>query len=78
LSRLCREIERSEQPAHWALLSRAVSRQCASREKTSLALLRGFSGAVIGGRYIAYIGFDSPGDANRAAGIIEEAEALVV
>ena len=27
--------------------------------------MRGFSGAVVGGRYIAYIGFDSPGDAGR-------------
>lgn len=40
--------------------------------------MRGFSGAVMGDRYIAYIGFDSPGDANRAAGIIQEAEAAVV
>lgn len=39
--------------------------------------MRGFSGAVVGGRYIAYIGFDSPGDANRAARIIQEAEAVV-
>jgi hypothetical protein len=40
--------------------------------------MRGFSGAVVGNRYIAYIGFDSPGDANRAAGIIREAEAVLV
>lgn len=40
--------------------------------------MRGFSGAVVGRRYIAYIGFDSPGDANRAASIIEKAEAVVV
>jgi hypothetical protein len=39
--------------------------------------MRGFSGAVIGNRYIAYIGFDSPAEANRAAGIIEEAEAVM-
>ena len=38
--------------------------------------VRGFSGAVLGRRYIAYIGFDSPGDANRAANIIQEAEAV--
>jgi len=40
--------------------------------------MRGFSGAVLGNKYIAYIGFDTPGDANKAARIIEEAEALVV
>jgi hypothetical protein len=40
--------------------------------------MRGFSGAVVGKKYIAYIGFDSPGDANRAAGIIQEAEAVLV
>lgn len=40
--------------------------------------MRGFSGAVVGNRYIAYIGFDSPADANRAASIIQEAEAMVV
>ena len=39
--------------------------------------MRGFSGAVVGNRYIAYIGFDSPADANRAASIIEEAEAVL-
>jgi hypothetical protein len=39
--------------------------------------MRGFSGAVVGSRYIAYIGFDSPGDAKKAAGIIQEAEAVV-
>ena len=38
--------------------------------------MRGFSGAVVGRRYIAYIGFDTPGDANRAASIIREAEAV--
>jgi len=40
--------------------------------------MRGFSGAVLGNKYIAYIGFDNPGDANKAARILEEAEALVV
>ena len=39
--------------------------------------MRGFSGAVVGRKYVAYIGFDSPEDANRAAGIIREAEAVV-
>jgi len=39
--------------------------------------MRGFSGAVVGNRYIAYIGFDSPGDANRAANVIQEAEAVM-
>jgi len=39
--------------------------------------MRGFSGAVVGSRYIAYIGFDSPGDAKKAASIIQEAEAVV-
>ena len=39
--------------------------------------MRGFSGAVLGRRYIAYMGFDSPGDAEKAAGIIQEAEAMV-
>ena len=39
--------------------------------------MRGFSGAVLGGKYIAYIGFDSASDANRAASIIEEAEAVM-
>lgn len=34
--------------------------------------IRGFSVAVIGPRYIAYIGFDSPGDAERAAKILQE------
>jgi len=36
--------------------------------------IRGFSVAVIGPRYIAYIGFDSSGDAEKAAKIIQEAE----
>jgi len=36
--------------------------------------IRGFSVAVIGPRYIAYIGFDSSSDAEKAAKIIEEAE----
>lgn len=40
--------------------------------------MRGFSGAVIGDRYIAYIGFDSSADANKAAGIINEAGAELV
>lgn len=38
--------------------------------------IRGFSGAVIGRRYIAYIGFDSPVDANKAVDLIKEAEAV--
>jgi hypothetical protein len=37
--------------------------------------VRGFSVAVIGTRFIAYIGFDSPADAIKAANIIQEAEA---
>lgn len=36
--------------------------------------VRGFSAAVIGPRYIAYIGFDSPGDSRKAAHIIQEAQ----
>ncbi len=28
--------------------------------------VRGFSAAVIGGRFVAFVGFDSPGDAERA------------
>jgi len=35
--------------------------------------IRGFSVAVIGPRYIAYIGFDSSSDAEKAAEIIKEA-----
>lgn len=38
--------------------------------------MRGFSGAVIGHRYIAYIGFDSARDARRAVDIIRESEAV--
>lgn len=38
--------------------------------------IRGFSGAVIGRRFIAYIGFDTISDANRAVDLIEEAEAV--
>ena len=38
--------------------------------------IRGFSGAVIGRRFIAYIGFDTVSDANRAVDLIEEAEAV--
>lgn len=38
--------------------------------------IRGFSVAVIGPRYIAYIGFDSTADAEKAAEIIQEAEAV--
>ena len=38
--------------------------------------IRSFSAAVIGPRYIAYIGFDSPGDADRAAQILQEAESV--
>ena len=37
--------------------------------------VRGFSVAVIGTRFIAYIGFDSPANAIKAANIIQEAEA---
>jgi hypothetical protein len=40
--------------------------------------MRGFSGAVVGRRYIAYIGFDSPADAKKAASIIQEAESEAV
>ena len=36
--------------------------------------IRGFSVAVIGPRYIAYIGFDSSSDTEKAAKIIHEAE----
>ena len=36
--------------------------------------IRGFSAAVIGPRYIAYIGFDSSSDAENAARIIQETE----
>lgn len=36
--------------------------------------IRGFSVAVIGPRYIAYIGFDSTSDAEKAAKIIQKAE----
>ena len=36
--------------------------------------VRGFSVAVIGPRYIAYIGFDSSSDTEKAAKIIHEAE----
>jgi hypothetical protein len=36
--------------------------------------IRGFSVAVIGARYIAYIGFDSSSDTEKAAKIIQEAE----
>ncbi len=36
--------------------------------------MRSFSAAVIGPRYIAYIGFDSASDADRAAEILREAE----
>ena len=37
--------------------------------------IRGFSIAVIGPRYIAYIGFDSTSDAKKAADVIQEAGA---
>ncbi len=40
--------------------------------------MRGFSGAVVGRKYVAYIGFDSPSDADRAANIIQEAEAVLI
>ena len=36
--------------------------------------MRSFSAAVIGSRYIAYIGFDSSSDADRAAKVLQEAE----
>ena len=36
--------------------------------------IRSFSAAVIGPRYIAYIGFDSSSDADRAAKVLQEAE----
>jgi hypothetical protein len=36
--------------------------------------IRGFSVAVIGPRYIAYIGFDSSSDTEKAAKIIQEGE----
>lgn len=38
--------------------------------------IRGFSAAVIGPRYIAYIGFDNAADADRAAKILQEAERI--
>ena len=38
--------------------------------------VRGFSAAVIGPRYIAYIGFDNAADADRAAKILQEAERI--
>ena len=37
--------------------------------------VRGFSVAVIGTRFNAYIGFDSPNDAKKVVNIIKEAEA---
>jgi hypothetical protein len=36
--------------------------------------IRSFSAAVIGPRYIAYIGFDSSSDADRASKVLQEAE----
>lgn len=36
--------------------------------------IRSFSAAVIGPRYIAYIGFDNASDADRAAKVLQEAE----
>ena len=36
--------------------------------------VRSFSAAVIGPRYIAYIGFDSSSDADRAAKVLQEVE----
>lgn len=36
--------------------------------------VRSLSAAVIGPRYIAYIGFDSSSDADRAAKVLQEAE----
>ena len=36
--------------------------------------IRSFSAAVIGPRYIAYIGFDNSNDANRAARVLQQAE----
>lgn len=36
--------------------------------------VRSFSAAVIGPRYIAYVGFDSSSDADRAAKVLQEAE----
>ena len=39
--------------------------------------MRGFSGAVVGRKYVAYIGFDSPEDANKAASMIQETEAVL-
>jgi len=36
--------------------------------------IRSFSAAVMGPRYIAYIGFDSSSDADRAAKVLQEAE----
>ena len=36
--------------------------------------IRSFSAAVIGPRYIAYVGFDSSSDADRAAKVLQEAE----
>lgn len=35
--------------------------------------LRGLSAAVIGERFIAYIGLDSPADADKALGILQQA-----
>ena len=38
--------------------------------------IRSFSAAVIGPRYIAYIGFDSASDADRAAEVLQKAERI--
>ena len=40
--------------------------------------VRGFSVAVIGTRFIAYIGFDSTSDAETAISIIQDAETKVI
>ena len=40
--------------------------------------VRGFSGAVVGRKYVAYIGFDCPADAKRAASVIRESEAVPI
>ena len=40
--------------------------------------IRGLSVAVIGTRFVAYIGFDNTGDAEKAIGILEDAGAEVV
>jgi hypothetical protein len=58
-------VEGADKPGTGAALSRAIADAGVN--------LRGISAAVLGGKYVAYFGFDNDSDADRAAKAIKSA-----